>query len=171
MRLTFVSNHDKNAWNGTEFEQFGEALAPAIVLSVVGEGLPLIYNGQEAGNAKRLPFFDKDAIAWRDHPNGDLYRSLFALKKAHTALWNAGWGARMIAVPNSAPAHVFSFVRRNEADRVLAVINFSGVPQAVTFGPGPHHGSYREYFSGEAVTFEAGTRVELEPWGHRVFTS
>ena len=33
MRMLFVSNHDKNAWEGTEFEQFGEALEAAIVLS------------------------------------------------------------------------------------------------------------------------------------------
>ncbi len=57
--MAFVSNHDKNAWEGTEFEQFGDALQAAIVLSAVGEGIPLIYNGQEAGSDKRLLFFDK----------------------------------------------------------------------------------------------------------------
>ena len=103
MRMTFVSNHDKNAWDGTEFEQFGAGLEAAIVLSVVGEGMPLIYNGQEAGNDKRLVFFERDAIEWREHQHGELYRRLFALKKANTALWNAQWGARMIDVPNSAP--------------------------------------------------------------------
>jgi hypothetical protein len=25
MRMLFVSNHDKNAWDGTQFEQFGVA--------------------------------------------------------------------------------------------------------------------------------------------------
>ena len=48
--MTFVTNHDKNAWEGTEFELFGQGLEAAIVLSVVGEGMPLVYNGQEAGN-------------------------------------------------------------------------------------------------------------------------
>ena len=51
------------------------------MLSVVGEGMPLIYNGQEAGNTRRLPFFEKDPIDWKDHPNGELYKKLFALKK------------------------------------------------------------------------------------------
>src|SRR6516225_5668857 len=37
MRMTFVSNHDKNAWDGTEFERFGAGLNAAIVLSCVGE--------------------------------------------------------------------------------------------------------------------------------------
>ena len=49
MAMIFVLNHDKNAWEGTEFEQFGLGPDAAIVLSVIGEGMPLIYNGHEAG--------------------------------------------------------------------------------------------------------------------------
>ena len=91
--MTFVSNHDKNAWDGTEFEQFGEGLHAAMVLSVLGEGMPLIYNGQEAGSAKRLAFFEKDPIEWQEHENGNFYAKLIALKKSHSALHNAHWGA------------------------------------------------------------------------------
>ena len=58
-----------------------EALEAAIVLSVVGEGFPLIYNGQEAGNPRRLAFFEKDPIDWRQHPIGDLYKKLFSFVK------------------------------------------------------------------------------------------
>ena len=76
-------------------------LEAAMVLSVVSEGMPLIYNGQEAGNPRRLAFFEKDPIEWKEHPLGDFYKKLFALKKANTALWNGKWGARMIDVPNS----------------------------------------------------------------------
>ena len=67
--------------DGTQFEQFKEALEAAIVLSVVGEGFPLIYNGQEAGNPRRLAFFEKDPIDWRQHPIGDLYKKLFSFVK------------------------------------------------------------------------------------------
>lgn len=51
------------------------------MLSVVGEGMPLIYSGQEAGNDRRLEFFERDPIVWREHPLGELYRKLFALKR------------------------------------------------------------------------------------------
>jgi glycosidase len=169
MRMTFVSNHDKNAWEGTEFEQFGRGLDAAMVLSVVGEGMPLVYNGQEAGNTKRLQFFEKDPIGWKEHPNGDLYRKLFALKKQNTALWNAQWGARMILVPNSVPAKVFSFVRRNENDKVFAVLNFSDQPQAVTFRENLYYGRYTDYFGGEPVELDGATRLELKPWGYRIY--
>ena len=148
-RMTFVSNHDKNSWEGTQFELFGEGLEAAIVLSMVGEGLPLIYNGDEAGNPKRLAFFEKDPIDWQDHPIGGLYKRLVALKKHNTALWNGSAGARMIHVPNSVPDRVFSFVRQNEQDKVFTVINFSENYHQVIFYEKLFHGVYTDYISGQ----------------------
>jgi glycosidase len=174
MRMNFVSNHDHNTWEGTQFERFGEGLEAAIVLSVVGEGMPLIYSGQEAGNPKRLAFFEKDPIVWREHPIGDLYRTLFALKRETTALWNARWGARMVQVVNSEPDAVFSFVRQNDRDKVFAAINFSDEEQTVAFGvegESPSYGEYTAYFSGATVRVDADTRVTLEPWGYRVLVA
>jgi glycosidase len=169
IRMLFVSNHDKNSWEGTEFEQFGDGLEAAIVLSVIGGGMPLIYNGQEAGNPKRLAFFEKDPIQWRPHPLGDFYKKLFALKHENTALWNGKWGARMIQVHNSAPLNVLSFVRQNEKDKVFTVLNFSAEPQTVTFRDGLYHGDYTDFFSGEGLTLDESTQLLLPPWGYKVF--
>ena len=171
MRMMFVSNHDKNAWEGTEFEQFGDALEAAIALSVVGEGMPLIYSGQEAGNDKRLEFFERDPIVWRPHPMGDLYRDLFWLKRSNTALWNARWGARMINVPNSADQAIFSFVRQNEQDKVFAVFNFSPSTVSVTFSESLCHGDYIEFGSGVPVTIDAETTQTLGAWSYRILTT
>lgn len=174
MRMTFVSNHDLNAWIGTEFEQFGDALEAAIVLSVVGEGIPLIYNGQEAGSDRRLLFFDKDTIDWREHTLGRLYRKLFALKKEHPALWNGAWGAPMVRVENTAESSVFSFVRHRRADStapgdtVFAAFNFSASEQTVTLGEIPYPGTYRDTFTGESVELLTGGQLTLPDWGHRV---
>lgn len=169
MRMMFVTNHDKNAWDGTEFEQFGDCLDAAIVLSVVGEGMPLIYNGQEAGNRKRLEFFEKDPIVWKTDKLGEFYTQLLALKKNNTALWNAAWGARMIRVPNSALTQVLSFVRQNQQDKVFAVINFSAQPQTVTFRESLCHGTYQDYFSKQTVEFAEGAELTLAAWDYRVF--
>jgi glycosidase len=169
MRMTFVSNHDKNAWAGTPFEQFGAGMEAAIVLSVIGEGIPLLYNGQEAGNSRRLAFFDRDPIVWREHPVGELYTQLFALKKANSALWNGAWGARMVEVTNSAPAQVLSFVRENTQDKVFAIFNFSAQAQEVQFPAALVHGRYVDAFSDERVTVADGFRLKLAPWAYRVF--
>lgn len=168
-RMTFVSNHDSNAWEATQFEAFGDGLEPAIVLSVIGDGMPLLYNGQEAGNTKRLAFFEKDPIDWQPHPIGELYRKLFALKKQNTALWNGASGATMIRVWNSAPEKVLSFVRGNARDKVFAVINFSAEPQTVSFSDAPYAGRYREYFSGERVDISERSELALPAWGYRIF--
>lgn len=170
MRMTFVSNHDKNAWDGTEYEQFKDGLDAAIVLSVTSEGMPLLYNGQEAGNKKRLAFFEKDPIQWGESRYADFYRKLFGLKHANTALWNARWGARMVQVVNTDPDKVFSFVRANEKDKVFVVLNFSAEPRPVKFTDGPYAGRYTEFFTGEKVDFaEGATELTLPAWGYRIY--
>jgi glycosidase len=170
MRMTYTSNHDANAWEGTDAEKFGEALPAATVLSFTGEGMPLIYNGQEAGNPKRLAFFEKDPIVWRAHPMAALYTRLAALKKANPALANSDWGGRMIKVPNSVPARVLSFVREKDGNKVFTVINFSAETQKVLFEESLHHGRYTEYFSGASVVFPQAQGVILPPWSYRVYT-
>ena len=169
LRMTYTSNHDANAWDGTAPERYGDALSAGVVLSVVGEGMPLIYNGQEAGESKRLKFFERDPIDWQPHPVGDLYASLFALKKQQSALWNGRWGARMVHVPNSVNSKVLSFVRQDERSKVFAVINFTAEPQRVTLHEGLYPGSYIEHFSGERVELAAETALDLAPWGYRVY--
>ncbi len=171
MRLTYTENHDQNAWEGTEFERFGPALNAAIVLSFVGNGLPMIYSGQEAGNERRLKFFERDPIQWRDHPNNVLFAKLIAFRKSHAALANAPWGATMVPVVNSSPQRVFSFVRQSDGDKVFALFNFSAEPQSVHFSDGPAAGIYRDFSSGAAITVGMGTRMTLEPWGYRLLTS
>jgi glycosidase len=171
MRMNFVSNHDKNAWEGTEFEAFGNALPSAMVLSFVGDGIPLIYNGQEAGNTKRLAFFEKDPIQWRPHPNGELYAKLIRLKKDNTSLWNGRWGALMLHVPNDKPAQVLSFVRRDANGKVFAVLNFSDKPQTVRFQQALYPGEYVEHFSGDKTKLAENASIALEPWAYRVFVA
>lgn len=169
IRMMFVSNHDKNSWEGTEYEQFGDGLEAAIVLSVLGEGMPLIYNGQEAGLHRRLEFFEKDPIEWKPDPMADFYKKLFALKHANTALWNGKWGGRMIEVPNTDRYKVFSFVRQNGRDKVFAVLNFSDQPRTVSFRDGLYHGEYTDFFSGERATLDGSLELTLDPWGYKVF--
>jgi glycosidase len=171
LRMTFVSNHDKNAWEGTEFERFGPALEVAIVLSVVGEGFPLIYNGQEAGHDKRLEFFERDPIRWREHPLGDLYRRLFALKRNTSALWNGLWGARMEPTRTSAHDHVLAFVRATDRDRVFAVLNLSDSARSLTVEGDLHHGDWTDWVSGERVRLDESSQIDVTRWGYRLFVA
>ena len=167
-RMLYTTNHDKNAWDGTEFEIFGPAVDAAIVFSFVSEGMPMIYNGQEAGNHKRLAFFERDAIQWQPSPYEALYKKLLSLKKRNTALWNGEWGATMLQVQNDAPKQVFSFVRQNAKDKVFAVFNLSGKAVQAGFTGHLHAGGYRDFSTGETVRVDSGSRFDMAPWSYRI---
>ena len=168
LRMVFTSNHDKNSWEGTDRELFGDMLPAAIALSVVGEGMPMFYNGQEAGLDKRLEFFEKDPIDWRDHPNAALIRELLALKSATPALANGAWGATMVHVPSDAQGKVLSFVRGDAASKVFAVFNLAPDARTVVFREGLYPGDYREFRGGD-VTLREGEPMTLAPWQYRIF--
>jgi glycosidase len=170
-RMTFVSNHDKNAWDGTQREQFKDALEACIVLSVIGEGMPLIHNGQEAGETKRLAFFERDPIEWQAHPIGELYTSLIALKKSMAVLGNGEYGARMIQVPNSQMERIFSFVRHNRDEKVFVVINFSNEAVEVSFEEPLFQGQYINWASSEKLVFSPSTTRVLAPWQFEIWIS
>jgi uncharacterized protein YpiB (UPF0302 family) len=75
----------------------------------------------------------------------------------------------MTLVPNSVPEKVFSFVRRNDKDKIFVAMNFSDVSQNVTFKETLHHGKYTEYFSNEAAEMNETSKLVLPPWSYRVF--
>lgn len=179
IRMLFVSNHDKNAWEGTEYEQFGDALEAAIVLSVASKGMPLIHNGQEAGMDKRLSFFDKDEIVWAEHPMRDLYARLIRLRRDTRALWSGKHGAPMVPVPTTADDRVLAFVRQDDDTKVFAAFNLSPEPVSVAFRESPAPGHYRDFFAPDGsdgsdgsdeqtVEIVEGEPVELGPWDYRL---
>ena len=62
IRMNFIDNHDKNSWEGNQYDNFGEALEATTVFTFLMDGIPLVYSGQEAGLDRSLKFFDKDLI-------------------------------------------------------------------------------------------------------------
>ncbi len=168
-RMTFVTNHDMNAWEGTMYERYGDGLEPAIVLSIVGEGMPMMYNGQEAGNSKRLAFFEKDPIQWQPHKFTDLYTRYFSLLETNTALWRGKHGATMQRVWNTQPDQVLSFVRQNEKDKVFAIFNFSSEKKDVSFEGSLHQGDYVEFETGKTLSITQDYSTSLGPWEYKIF--
>ncbi|GGD62518.1 alpha-amylase family glycosyl hydrolase [Croceicoccus mobilis] len=174
MRLTYIANHDSNAWEGTQYENFGDALPAFIALSFTGEGMPMIYDGQEACNAKRLEFFEKDAIDWsqgEDCELTQLFTDLIDFRKANPALSNGQWGARMSQVVSDKPKQLFAWVREEDDNKIVGLFNLSARPVSATLADRHAAGSYTEFRTGEAVTIAAGDTVELPAWGFRLLSS
>ena len=164
MRMAYTDNHDQNTWDGLTQDIYGDAYELAVVLSFTGEGIPLIYNGQECDSRNRLEFFERDPIEWNcDAPIGDLFRDLVQLKTDNPALHNAPWGGRLVEVEDGSES-VFSFTREVGGNRVLVMANLSDTAQTARIPAG----TYTDWRSGEAVP--AG-EAALPEWGYRVLVS
>ncbi len=168
-RMMFTSNHDENSWNGTEFEKMGEGSICMAVLTATLPGMPLVYNGQESAFNKRLRFFDKDTIDWKDYRLEPFYRKLFALKHAYQPLWNGSYGGKMERINTDADSSVFAFVRNKEGDRVFILANLTGKVQDTGLKGKAFTGNYKEWFSEEKVSFKKGATVRLKPWEYKVY--
>jgi len=166
--MQFITNHDENSWQGTEYERMGEAVKTLSVLTFTVEGIPLIYSGQEAGLNKRLLFFEKDTINWSNLEMQKFFQSLTSLKHDNSALWNGKAGGSMVLVETSVPQDVLAFTREKDNNQVFAVFNLSENPVEAILQL-PQAGDYKEYFSGETKTLEKGSVIKLDKWGYQVF--
>jgi glycosidase len=166
--MQFITNHDENSWNGTEYERMGDAVKTFATLTFTLEGIPLLYSGQEAGLHKRLLFFEKDTINWEDLSMQTFYQSLIKLKHSNEALWNGTSGGQMVFVETSVPENVLAFTREKDNNKILAIFNLSANPVDAIIQL-PQAGDYKEYFSGNTKKLEKGTTIHLDKWGVQVF--
>lgn len=168
MRMNYVENHDSNSWEGTVNENFGDAQKAIMALQFVAEGIPMIYNGQEACNNKRLEFFEKDTINWQKCDYDQYFAKLITLKSQNPALHNGKWGARMVKVENDNPKQIFSFLRKKDNNKILALFNFSNGAQKAKLLDDFTSGAYKDFESGLDVVVEANKPIEIAPWGFKI---
>jgi glycosidase len=99
----------------------------AQVLMLTLDGVPLFYNGMEAGDATESAdpaLFEKMPVFW--HPGGrpplrEIYRDLIKLRKQYAALHDGdvAW------LQNTAAGEVVSILRKDEKDEFLVLINLA----------------------------------------------
>lgn len=173
IRMNFITNHDENSWNGTEFERMGNSVPLWSAFCYVVPGMPMIYTGQLSGNHHRLEFFEKDLIDTNpEYAQADLYKQLNQLRADNKALHSPEQGAPMmrIAADN---AHIFACVRHAEGkwcdNTVIAVMNMSGEEQTVTLDLTGYEGKY-DCICGKNITLEATQTFQLKPWEYKIFT-
>ncbi len=109
------------------------ALAASAMMFTM-DGLPLIYNGMEAGDTSESSdpaLFEKLPVFW--HPKGresfrGVYRQLTALRHEHPALTEGSleW------LDNSSPGNIVSFLRRGEGEELVTLVNLSNRPQSAS---------------------------------------
>lgn len=169
-RMQFTTNHDENSWNGTVFERLGDGAEACAVLSGLVPDMPLVYNGQESGMDKRLDFFEKDPIEWREHHFFEIYKILLNLNLENKALWNGKAGGTFTRIAGDNDTAVLAFTRANGADAVTGIFNLSGEHQSVQLSEAIS-GNFREPFSAKPAEINAvqQNKFDLNPWEYRVF--
>ncbi|WP_298062070.1 alpha-amylase family glycosyl hydrolase [uncultured Rikenella sp.] len=172
LRMRFTSNHDENSWNGSEFVRFGAAVRQMAALTYLLPGMPLIYNGQEAGSDRKLAFFDKDRIDWSGLGNNGweaFYRELNGLRHSHVALRGGLCGGDVYAMDNSLSDKVFAIKRRVGDSVVMGLFNLSPDHADFELYDEDFNGSFRQIGSPELALLRSHVHFYLPPWGFFVY--
>lgn len=167
--LRYIDNHDQTR----AVELFGRPGAEAAaVLLLCSEGVPLIYNGQEIGDAapSRAPWlFERHTIDWdaADDELLALYRRLIAMRKASPAL------ACGETVPLETDCvHGMGFLRISPTEVALVVCNFSDVEHALDLGHEALDATLEiqleHRLEGVTQAPHGRVRLRLGPWGYLV---
>jgi cyclomaltodextrinase len=169
LRMRFNTNHDKNAWDSPAVLKFtlqGAKMTALLIFTY--PGVPLMYNGEEAGNDKKLSLFDKVNIDWtKNYDFRAFYQALTRLHSTHPALRRGEY----VSVINSDGEKVYTFLRRLGDDEALVVLNFAHELRSVTVDmSGWKSGDLKEYFTGSLTPLQEGKlALEIGGLGCRVF--
>ena len=172
LHMVFSDNHDEKRAIA-RFGEGGALAASALVFSL--EGVPMLYNGMEVGDTTESgspALFEKLPVFWG---NGErrpefrkTYETLIRLRAQHPALRRGDlkWLA------NDDEASVVSFIRRNEAEEVVSLVNLSNRPCKVRVTLDSNQDFVdlvkKTKADNDGLQLKTWT-VELEAWGWRWF--
>ena len=168
-RMQFITNHDENSWNGSEYERLGEFSEAFAALTFMLPGMPLIYSGQEAGYKERIAFFDKDRIEWGDVVLHGLYQQLIAIKKSYTPLHNGNYGAPIRWIQSNCSDTLLGLARKDHMNTIIAFFHFGNevLPQVNVDTEG-YEGEYTDLLTGETVKVDSNWHPEIQPGGYQL---
>lgn len=167
-KMNFLTNHDENSWNGTEFERYGKGVEAFAVLTYTINGMPMIYTGQEIGLKKRLEFFVKDQVpSWEKNETFAFYQKLNDLKHKFPPLLAGEQGGEMKRYNTDNNKSVLIYSRTKDAKEVFVVLNLSAKETEVTVTDSLPKDSYVDYFTGESVN-SIPNKFKLASWEYKV---
>jgi glycosidase len=129
LHLRFSDNHDE-ARAVARFSIKGALAASVLMFSL--DGVPLLYNGMEVGDATESgdpALFEKLPIFWHPKerpPLREIYQGLIKLRGQYVAFRND----RVVWLHNSDEANLVTLMRIDDNDEFVIVINFSNRPLA-----------------------------------------
>lgn len=118
--VRYITNHDKNGEDGTPVTVFGgnAGAMSAFVVAALYKGVPMVYNGQEAGMTTAIPFpFTSVKVNFGAHPDVTrAYRQLLTARAASAAL-------RRGTPTSYSTAAVCAFTKTAGTEQALVLVN------------------------------------------------
>jgi len=171
LRLRFNTNHDKNAWDAPAVEKFGDKGADVTAaLMFTLPGVPLIYNGEEVGNSKRLDLFEQVVIDWKSKGrHREVYRTLGALRHDHS--WLSTGSIRPLQ--HNGGGSILAYVRTDDSSgtSLLCIFNFAA-RAAVLDVPIPEdmqHGTTTDVVTNASLPRQGQLKVHLPAFGYALY--
>lgn len=170
-RMVYLTNHDLNAYDGTEFDRYGNSVLPLTVLEFTIYDMPLIYNGQEIGYNHSMGLFDYAKISWTPMPNqimNTLIKKLTKLKRTTLAL-ESGSARGTITFYNMSSTEVLCYSRQKDTSQVLVMLNLSPSAKNVTFSGSAPSGTFNNYLDGGSQHVGDATSFDIPANGYKIF--
>jgi len=174
LHMRFIDNHDERRAIARLGEK--ESLAAAALIFTL-DGVPMIYNGMEAGDTtesgapalfEKMPIFWKIAERRPEYPK--FYRRIIALRRAHAALSQG----ETLWIANSDESRIVTYLRRAAGEEFLIAINLSNRPFVGIVEAGGK--DFIEVMSNDSIAPETAKpganalpALALDPWGFRIF--
>ena len=134
--IRFIDNHDiaNDCYENRIEKKWGAPRVEAAFVAIFTmDGVPLIYNGQEAADTARHSIFGRAPIDWSSGKTETglkrfaFCKKLCALRHAEPPLTRG----KLVWLDNDAPPAVLSYVRILGDQQLLSVINVTGKPVTV----------------------------------------
>nr|WP_315159117.1 alpha-amylase family glycosyl hydrolase [uncultured Flavobacterium sp.] len=161
--VRYTSNHDVNWTDGTPLDLFGgkQGSIATFVVAAYMKSVPMIYNAQEIGYAKKIDYFSRTPIDWSTADASMLaeYKKIIAFRNSSNAIKKGtfkGYSSDAVSV----------FTMETDTEKVLVLSNLTSsaakyiVPVSLT------KTAWKNAFGGAPVTVQS--EITLQPYQYMV---
>ncbi len=127
-KMVYITNHDVNVADGTEFSRFQGNVFNMTVLFFTIYDMPLLYNGQEIGANKTMGLFDVSSVPWNisNQKMKTLVKDMVDLKHSQPALENGAGRGTLTFYNTDKNSDILVYSRKKGNNEVLVILNFAG---------------------------------------------
>jgi glycosidase len=161
--VRYITNHDVNGSDNTPVALFGgnPGAMSAFVIASLYKGVPMIYNGQEAGMEKPITFpFTSVKVAWDAHPDvTQAYQKLMAVR--------AGSAALRRGTPTAySTADVCAFTKTEGTEQALVLVNVRSTAVTYTVPAALANTTWTDALQSRTIKLES--QYTLQPYEYLV---